>query len=90
MIIRSSEEIGGAIYEARRNRRLTQNELAKRAGVSTRWLREAEHGKATAQIGLVLRVTNYLGLELDGGYQSAQNLDDYPEIESALAEIYAC
>ena len=90
MIIRSSEDIGGAIYEARRKLRLTQKELAKRAGVSTRWLREVEHGKATSQIGLVLRIMGFLGLELDIGYRSSQPHEDYPDLANALAEIYAC
>lgn len=90
MIIRSSEDIGGAIYEARRKLRLTQCELARRAGVSSRWLREVEHGKATAQIGLVLRIFRFLGLLLEISNQDSQPHDDYPDLAKALDEIYSC
>ena len=43
---------------------MRQAELAKRLGVSAKWLSQFENGKATAQIGLVIRVLHELGFEL--------------------------
>jgi transcriptional regulator with XRE-family HTH domain len=44
---------------------MTQSRLAKTAGVSRRWLSDLESGKPTAEVGLVLKVLNALGLVLD-------------------------
>lgn len=43
---------------------MSQAALAEAAGVSRRWLSALESGKATAEIGLVLRTTHALGLVL--------------------------
>lgn len=44
---------------------LTQGEVAARAGVSRQWLSGLEGGKAGAEIGLVLRVVDALGLRME-------------------------
>ena len=44
---------------------LNQADLASRAGVSRKWIYEFEAGKARAELGLVLRVLDALGLALD-------------------------
>lgn len=44
---------------------MTQAQLADAAGVSRRWLSSLEAGKSTAEIGLVLRTLDALGLSLD-------------------------
>lgn len=44
---------------------LTQEQLAALAGVSRPWLSELEGGKASAEIGLVLRVVDALGLRME-------------------------
>ncbi len=44
---------------------MTQTNLAAAAGVSRRWLSDLEAGKATAEIGLILRTLQALGLALD-------------------------
>lgn len=44
---------------------LTQAALADRAGVSRKWVHELEGGKPTAELGLVVRTLQALGLELD-------------------------
>lgn len=43
---------------------LSQDQVAALAGVSRKWLSEFERGKATAELGLVLRLLNGLGLEI--------------------------
>lgn len=43
---------------------LSQSQLAIQAGVSRKWLSEFERGKTAAELGLVLRLLNGLGLEI--------------------------
>lgn len=50
---------------------LSQAELAKRAGVSRKWVYEFEDGKPTAEFGLLLRVLDVLDLQLTVGTPSA-------------------
>jgi HTH-type transcriptional regulator/antitoxin HipB len=65
MLVRSVEEIGMLIREARVRRNMTQINLAAKAGVTSRWLRDVEKGKPGAEIGLVFRILGYLGIEID-------------------------
>lgn len=44
---------------------VSQAELAKRAGVSRKWIYEFEAGKPTAEFGLLLRVLDALGLGIE-------------------------
>lgn len=65
MIARSPQDIGLLMRERRRKLGLDQAELARRCRVSRRWIIEAEKGKASAEVGLVLRALAVLGLRLD-------------------------
>ena len=60
--LRTSRDIGAAIRRARRDRGLSQAELAARAGVGRPWLSEVESGKRTAEIGRILLVVSALDL----------------------------
>jgi y4mF family transcriptional regulator len=65
MIVRTSRELGSAIRRARLDRSWSQAELAARAGTTRAWVIGIEQGKATAELGLVLRAIAALGLTLD-------------------------
>ena len=67
MQIRTPQDIGAIVRESRQHAGLDQAELARRAGVSRQWLVEMERGKPRAEIGLILRVFNALGLPLQSG-----------------------
>ena len=43
----------------------TQVEVAAAAGIGRKWLSQVENGKATAEIGLVLRLVHVLGWEIE-------------------------
>ena len=58
------EELGSFVRAQRKERRLTQLEVAEFADVSDRFLRELEHGKPTADIGKVIDVLAALGDDL--------------------------
>jgi DNA-binding XRE family transcriptional regulator len=52
----------------------TQNELAFRAGLSTRFIKEFELGKKTARLDKVTDLLNYLGASLEVKQKGASNV----------------
>jgi y4mF family transcriptional regulator len=65
MFLRTPSDIGAFIRERRKNLKLNQAALAKRLGVSRQWIAQLERGHARAELGLVLRTIDELGIELD-------------------------
>lgn len=61
-VIRDVGDLGALLRAYRRERRLTQVDAAALAGVGQRFLSELERGKATAEVGLVLKVLERFGL----------------------------
>ncbi len=53
------------VRETRLKLNLSQAQLAGRAGVSRLWIVHLEKGKSTAQLDLVLRTLDILGLSLE-------------------------
>jgi HTH-type transcriptional regulator / antitoxin HipB len=68
MKIRSIRDLAAAARGRRRDLGLSQAELAARAGVSRKWIYQFEAGKPTAELRLILRVLDALGLILDVTY----------------------
>jgi HTH-type transcriptional regulator / antitoxin HipB len=64
MLVRNAIDIGLIIRERRRKLNLDQEELARRVKVSRQWIVEVEKGKPRAEIGLVLRTLDALGIAL--------------------------
>jgi HTH-type transcriptional regulator / antitoxin HipB len=64
MRIKTARELGTLVRQTRRERGLTQAQLAKEAGVSRQWLIEFEHGLDHAGLDHVLRVIAAVGLNL--------------------------
>lgn len=60
-------DIGAVLRAWRDDHRMSQVGLAKKLGVSQRWVSHVENGKPTLQLGLVLRVLNELGIDLFAG-----------------------
>lgn len=60
--IQTSKAFGSAVRRARKERGLSQAELAARAGVGRPWLSELETGKRTAELGRALSVLSALDL----------------------------
>ncbi len=65
MTVRSIGDLAAAVRGRRKDLGMNQAELARRAGVSRKWIYEFEAGKATAELSLLLRVLDELGLALD-------------------------
>jgi HTH-type transcriptional regulator/antitoxin HipB len=64
MLLRTPVDLGFAIRDRRRQLNLDQSDLAKQMGVSRKWIIDVEKGKPRAEIGLVLRTLDALGLHL--------------------------
>lgn len=62
--IQTSRAFGSAVRRARKERGLSQVELAARAGVGRPWLSELETGKRTAELGRALSVLSALDLAI--------------------------
>jgi HTH-type transcriptional regulator/antitoxin HipB len=67
MQVKNSKEVGALVREHRLRLKLSQAQLAQRIGVSRPWVILLEQGKRTAQMGLVLRTLDVLGLSLEIG-----------------------
>ncbi len=83
MRLSNSEDLGRYVRDRRRAAGFSQTDLATRAAVSRRWLSDLEAGKATAEVGLVFKVTAALGLYLDA---KPEYLDAQPEYLDAQPE----
>jgi len=70
---------------------ISQEEIARRIGVSRRWVWQVEAGKATAEIGLVLRLTQALDLAIDfQPVDAADRVDGAPiDLDTHLARFRA-
>jgi HTH-type transcriptional regulator/antitoxin HipB len=64
MRIRTPLEFGLVIREKRRQRELSQAELARKVGVSRQWIVGVERGKSRSELGLVLQTLNVLDISL--------------------------
>ena len=91
----SAKDIGRIIRDRRRGLRLTQEQLAAKARVTARWLRDVEHGKDTAEIGKVLAVLAQLDLHIDvtplekakaAGHRVDWS-DEYPDLDQIVGDI---
>lgn len=65
MHVRTPRELGALLRERRKRLGLDQASLAQRVGVSRQWIIGIEGGKARAELMLVLRTLDALGLRLD-------------------------
>lgn len=62
--VRSINSMRSRVLARRHELGLTQTELAKRAGVSRKWISTFESGSSRAELGLVIRLINTLKLDL--------------------------
>ncbi|WP_407320197.1 helix-turn-helix transcriptional regulator [Isoptericola halotolerans] len=71
---------------ARRHRGLSQDELARQAGIARRTLSRISNGNVSGEIGLILSVVRALELSLDPAEHSAGEftLDTFDEMTDEL------
>jgi HTH-type transcriptional regulator / antitoxin HipB len=72
VLVRTPADLGALIRDRRKQLKLDQATLAKRIGVSRPWVIEIEHGHPRAELGLVLRAFDVLGIRLDANVGDAK------------------
>lgn len=65
MQVRTTKDLGAAIRDRRKKKGLDQGALAELVGVSRRWVNEVEQGKPRAEVSLILKTLDALGLAVD-------------------------
>jgi HTH-type transcriptional regulator/antitoxin HipB len=86
VLIRTAADLGAVIRERRKQLNLDQAELAKRIGVSRQWVIGIERGRARAELGLVLRTLDALGIRLSGATGTpSSKTSSSPDIDAIIA-----
>lgn len=90
MHVRTASDIGMFIKDRRRRQKLDQATLATMIGVNRRWIMEVERGKPRAEVGLILKALEALGLRLsldsNDRPSSAENDLDVPDIDAIVRD----
>lgn len=89
--IRSPQDLGTLIAQARKQRGQSQRQLAAEFGVSQAWLSRVEQGYQKTWIGQVFRLATYLGIELIAVGGSSSNVTTeskdtvyYPDLDTLV------
>ena len=97
-LLTSAAEVAACVRERRAELRLTQAEVAKRAGVTRQFVSAVEHGHETAELGKVLAVLIALQVTAlaipeptpDSNTTPGSNIDtDRPDLKAHLADYKA-
>jgi HTH-type transcriptional regulator / antitoxin HipB len=78
MKIEKVRDVGRLIRARRDELGWSQSDLAERIESTRRWVSEIEHGKSTAEVGLVLAALAALGLEVRSGPAETALVDRDP------------
>lgn len=65
MIATDAHQLGLLVRDARRSNGMSQADLASLMGVTRQWVIAFEAGSPTAQVGLVIKALQAVGLEID-------------------------
>jgi HTH-type transcriptional regulator/antitoxin HipB len=84
MLIRTATDLGAVIRERRKQLNLGQAELANRIGTSRQWIVGIEQGRSRAELGLVLRALDALGIRLDSGVVRSSSTST-PDLDAIVA-----
>jgi DNA-binding XRE family transcriptional regulator len=79
------ELLGKLIRLGRKERKMTEEDLAGRAGISRRTLQKIERGDLKCEIGLVFEVANLVGVKLFGDEESVNLYRNKNRIDDILA-----
>jgi HTH-type transcriptional regulator / antitoxin HipB len=89
MLVRAPADLGAIVRDRRKQLKLDQATLAKRVGVSRQWIIEVERGHPRAELSLVLRAIDVLGIHLDASIASEtdhRHRSGTADIDSILAK----
>lgn len=83
MQLHTPRDFGGLIRARRLAMHISQNELAKKVGVSRLWIIQTERGNPGASLDLILRTITELGVILtapEGGVTTDMSMSDKPPL----------
>jgi HTH-type transcriptional regulator/antitoxin HipB len=84
VLIRTPADLGAVIRDRRRRMKMGQQALADKVGVSRQWVVEVEKGKPRAEVALILRTLDTLGVTLSSAEAQPSTSSDIDQIvESA-------
>lgn len=86
--ISSSKDLGVILARARKERGLSQREVATQLGVTQKWISAIEQGKSRAWIDKVLELSYFLGVRIHATATSvkpASTESDTPSIDDLLS-----
>jgi len=88
--IRNPERLGRAIRLKRKEKSLSQSALAERLGVGRKWIIGVESGNPKAELGLILKTLDVLGLRasLSEKSQPSPTKDSRQPEPSRLDEVF--
>lgn len=81
MLIRTPADLGAVIRDRRKQLDIDQATLATRIGVNRKWVIGIEKGRARAELGLVLRALDALGIRLDTAGSSKGGSSSIPAVD---------
>jgi DNA-binding XRE family transcriptional regulator len=81
----AAELLSKLIRLGRKERKMTEEDLAGRAGISRRTLQKIERGNLKCEIGLVFEVANLVGVNLFGDEGNANIRMNISRVEDKLA-----
>ena len=81
----AAELLGKLIRLGRRERKMTEEDLAGRAGISRRTLQKIERGDPKCEIGLVFEVANLVGVQLFGEEGTSHLRSTLSRVDDKLA-----
>lgn len=92
-VVRSPQDLGALIAQARHQRGLSQRQLAAEFGVTQAWISRVEQGYPKSWIGQVFRLAVYLGIELqvtnapqtEAPSSDPTNKNAYPDIDDLVS-----
>jgi y4mF family transcriptional regulator len=86
MLIRTPADLGAVIRDRRKALGLDQSELASRVEASRQWIIGVEQGKSRAELGLVLRTLDVLGVRLETSLREAvKSSRKRPDIDAIVS-----
>jgi HTH-type transcriptional regulator/antitoxin HipB len=86
--LRNVEQLGASIRSKRKEQGLSQSALAARLGVERKWVLRLEAGNRTAELGLVLRALEALGMQAYLSDQAAYGTGTRHAPASQLDEVF--
>jgi HTH-type transcriptional regulator / antitoxin HipB len=86
MLIRTPADLGAVVRDRRKRLGLGQATLAEKIGVSRQWVVGIERGHSRAELGLVMRTLDALGIRLETKDRDATpRLPSGPDIDAIVA-----